>query len=180
MSEDNKNTKSKNKSLALNMAMVAIGMLMLAYASVPLYRLFCQVTGFGGTTAQATIVPDRVLDREITVRFNADIDAQLPWEFETGQVSVKVKVGQETLSHYMAENLSDKPSTGHATYNVVPHKAGPYFVKVECFCFTNQTLQPRQKVNMPISFFIDPLIMEDPELDDIDTITLSYTFFAQE
>lgn len=173
-------SKSKNKSLAINMALVALGMLMLAYASVPLYRLFCQVTGFGGTTVQATALPDTVLNREMTIRFNADTDPKLPWKFETGQVSFEVKVGEEILSFYTAENMSDKPTTGHATYNVVPHKAGPYFAKVECFCFENQTLQPGQKVNMPISFYVDPLIAEDPELDDIDTITLSYTFFAQE
>lgn len=174
--------KSKNKRLAVNMLLVAMGMLMLAYASVPLYRLFCQVTGFGGTpVVRATLPdPDQVLDRVMTVRFNADNDPNLPWKFEVGQLSVDVKVGEEILAYYTAENTSDKPATGHATYNVVPNKAGPYFVKVECFCFTNQTLNPGEKVHMPISFYIDPLIAEDRELDDIDTITLSYTFFAQE
>ena len=174
------NPQSKNKRLAMNMLLVALGMLMLSYASVPLYRLFCQVTGFGGTTVQAVQSPDQVMDRVITIRFNADNDPNLPWQFEAGQVSVDVKVGQEILSFYTAENISDQPTTGHATYNVVPHKAGPYFAKVECFCFENQTLEPGQKVHMPISFFVDPLIMEDPELDDVDVITLSYTFFSQD
>jgi len=161
------------------MALVALGMLMLAYASVPLYRLFCQVTGFGGTPVRENVLPDQVLDRVMNVRFNADIDPKLPWKFEAGQVQFQVKVGQEILSYYVAENLVDEPTTGHATYNVVPHKAGPYFAKIECFCFENQTLEPGQKVHMPISFFIDPLIMEDPEMDDVDTITLSYTFFKE-
>ena len=164
------------------MALVALGMLMLAYASVPLYRLFCQVTGYGGTTIEANQLPgaDEVVDRVIKIRFNADTAKGLPWKFEAGQVSFEVKVGEEILSYYTAENMSDKPTTGHATYNVVPHKAGPYFAKVECFCFENQTLQPGQKVNMPISFFVDPMIMEDPEMDDVETITLSYTFFSQD
>lgn len=153
---------------------------MLAYASVPLYRIFCQVTGFGGTPTVAAVLPDQTYDRVITIRFNADIDNQLPWKFSADAVSTQVRVGQEILSHYTAESLSDKPTTGHATYNVVPNKAGPYFVKVECFCFSNQTLSPHQKAHMPISFFVDPAILDDPLMDDVDTITLSYTFFAQE
>lgn len=162
------------------MAMIAVGMLMLAYASVPLYRLFCQVTGFGGTTVQKTELPNQILDRTMRIQFNADIDPKLEWEFAPDQLSVDVKVGEEILGFYTATNNTDKPITGHATYNVVPHRAGPYFVKVECFCFQNQTLQPGETVHMPISFYVDPLIKEDRNLDNVDMITLSYTFFKQD
>lgn len=170
---------NKNQRLALTLLLLAGGMGMLAYASVPLYRLFCQVTGFGGTTTTAAHAPGVVTTRMITVRFNADIDRNLPWRFAPEAVSKEVHVGQEILTYYTAENLTDRAITGHATYNVVPHKAAPYFAKIECFCFTDQTLSARQKVHMPLSFFIDPAILEDKEMQDVDTITLSYTFFAK-
>ncbi len=152
-------------------------MLMLAYASVPLYRLFCQVTGYGGTTQKSFSAPDKVFDRTITVDFNADIDPALPWQFKPSQKKVKVKVGEQMLVHYEAKNLSNKPVTGNATYNVLPFSAGVYFAKIECFCFKEQTLAAGQRVDMPISFYIDPAIMDDPEMKDLTTITLSYTFF---
>lgn len=167
----------KNRTIALNLVMTAAGMLMLAYASVPLYRIFCSVTGYGGTTQEATAAPDKIYDRTITIRFNADHEPGLPWEFEPGQKEVKVKVGEEKLVSYRAHNKVPRAVKGRAVYNVVPNKAGPYFMKLECFCFIEQTLEPNQEVDMPISFFIDPEIMNDQEMDDIQTITLSYTFF---
>lgn len=168
---------NRNLSLAFNLAVLAAGMLMLAYASVPLYRLFCQVTGYGGTTRAAAHAPAVTYGRTMTVRFNADTDPHLPWKFYPGEKNHTVKVGEEALTYFVAENTSDRQVTGRAVYNVVPHKAGQYFAKIECFCFTEQTLQPKQKVDMPVSFYIDPAIMNDPELDTVKTITLSYTFF---
>ena len=113
----------------------------------------------------------------ITVRFNADIDPDLPWEFAPGDKEMRVPIGEQQLTHYTAKNLTQKPITGHAVYNVLPHKAGPYFAKIACFCFENQTLPAGQKVNMPISFFLDPALLDDPEMKDVTNITLSYTFF---
>lgn len=169
---------SKNSRLALNLCMLAAGMAMLAYASVPLYRVFCEVTGFGGTTKRAALAPDQATGRIVTLTFNADIAPDLPWRFSPGEPSMQVRVGQNSLTHYVAENLSENPTKGHAVYNVTPHKAGRYFEKIECFCFTEQTLEGRQKVNMPVSFFIDPAFADDPDMKDVHTITLSYTFFA--
>ena len=166
-----------NRRLGLSMLAIALGMVMLAYASVPLYRLFCQVTGYGGTTQENTHLPGKVLVRRITVRFNADIDPTLPWKFRPNQNEVTVQVGQQNLVSYHAENEADLPLTGRAVYNVTPHKAGAYFDKIACFCFKEQTLAAHQKVQMPVSFFIDPSIQDDPEMQDVDTITLSYTFF---
>ncbi len=170
-------THTRNRKLAFNLLLLATGMLMLAYASVPLYRLFCQVTGFGGTPDIAASAPSNISDRQITIRFNADIDKNLPWAFAPESTTKKVYIGEESLTYYTAENKADAPVTGHAVYNVVPHKAGPYFAKIECFCFQDQTLNAKQSVHMPISFFVDPAILEDPEMRDVDTITLSYTFF---
>ncbi len=167
----------KNLSLALNLAALVAGMAMLAYASVPLYRVFCQVTGYGGTTGESSAFPTRTLDRVITVKFNSDTDPHLPWAFKPGEGDIKVKVGAPILTYYTAHNESAEAVRGQAVYNVVPHKAGPYFIKVECFCFTEQTLKAGERVHMPISFYIDPSIADDPEMKDVETITLSYTFF---
>jgi cytochrome c oxidase assembly protein subunit 11 len=169
--------QNKNLSLALNLLTLVAGMVLLAYASVPLYRLFCAVTGYGGTTQSSEVLPDKIYDRKITVRFNADIDPALDWKFSPGAKKQVIKVGESALTYYMAKNNTNAPITGHATYNVVPHKAGQYFVKVACFCFEEQTLHAGQEVNMPVSYFIDPAIMDDPEMNDVQTITLSYTFF---
>lgn len=171
------NIHKKNRSLAFNLTLLAAGMVMLAYASVPLYRLFCQITGFGGTPVEASSAPGATGSRQITIRFNADIDDDLPWIFTPETTKKTVRLGEETLTYYTAENKTNRPITGHATYNVVPHKAAPYFAKIECFCFTDQTLSPNQKVHMPISFFVDPAIADDPATQDVETITLSYTFF---
>jgi cytochrome c oxidase assembly protein subunit 11 len=167
----------KNTRFALNLSAVVVGMVMLAYASVPLYRLFCQATGFGGTTQEAKHAPAHAIAREMTIDFNADTDHGLPWEFAPAQRSIKVKIGEQSVTHYIAHNTSAKALTGHAVYNVVPFGAGAYFTKIECFCFKEQTLAPGQRVNMPVVFFIDPSIVNDPEMKDVKTITLSYTFF---
>jgi cytochrome c oxidase assembly protein subunit 11 len=169
--------RNKNINLALNLLAIVVGMLLLTAASVPLYRLFCQETGYGGTTQEARRAPGKILDRLITVEFNADTDPNLPWTFAPGDVAQVVRVGEQTLTHYVATNNSDTPVTGRAVYNVVPFKAGQYFVKIECFCFKEQTLAPHQRANMPVSFYIDPAIAGDPEMADVKTITLSYTFF---
>lgn len=168
-----------NTRLALNALALAVAMLCLAYASVPLYRLFCQVTGYGGTTQQGLVAPGAVSSEEMTILFNADIDQNLNWLFKPGERQIRIKLGEQGLTHYVAENNDDVPVTGHAIYNVVPHGAGQYFVKIHCFCFENQTLKPHQKVDMPVSFYIDPAILKDPEMKDVRTITLSYTFFPK-
>lgn len=152
-------------------------MLAFAYASVPLYRLFCQKTGFGGTTQVAPAPSSFMTDRYITVRFNADVHRDLLWTFKPMQVQMRVRVGENALAFYESENLTDSPITGMATYNVTPDKAGIYFQKIACFCFEEQTLQPRQKVVMPVQFYVDPEILKDPRAKDVQTITLSYTFF---
>lgn len=157
--------------------MLVVGMTCLTFASVPLYNLFCRVTGFGGTTQVAADVPEVILDREITVRFNTDVAKGLAWRFVPEQTQLKVKVGEQRLAFFTAENLADKPLTGMAIYNVTPNEVGIYFNKIQCFCFDRQTLAPGEKMQFPVSFFIDPEIVHDKTLDDIRTITLSYTFF---
>jgi cytochrome c oxidase assembly protein subunit 11 len=158
---------------------VVVGMVGLSYASVPLYRAFCQLTGYDGTPQRAEAVPDKVFDREVKVRFNADTDPNLPWMFKPEQHFVDIKVGESKLIFYRAENNASHPVTGQAVFNVTPAKAGAYFTKVECFCFTEQTLQAGQKVDMPVSFFIDPAFMADANMKDVTSITLSYTFYNQ-
>ena len=155
---------------------VVTGMGAMAYGAVPLYRIFCQVTGFGGTTQQADAAPQTVLDRQVTVRFDASLAKGLDWQFKPAQHSVNVKVGEVGLAFYRAKNLSDHPVVGTASFNVTPLKAGSYFTKIDCFCFTDQRLEPGQEMDMPVQFFVDPEIAEDANLDDVTTITLSYTF----
>lgn len=149
----------------------------MVYYAVPLYQLFCQVTGYGGTTQQALDAPGSVSERSVRVTFDATVNPSLPWRFRPAQRAVEVQVGEERLAFYEAENISDRTVVGSATFNVTPAKAGQYFVKIDCFCFTEQVLQPGERVDMPVSFFVDPAIMEDPNLDDVEVITLSYTFF---
>ncbi|MBV1886071.1 MAG: cytochrome c oxidase assembly protein [Parvibaculaceae bacterium] len=159
---------------------VVFGMAGLSYASVPLYKLFCQVTGYGGTTQTADIAPDVILDREMTIRFDANTSRGLAWDFKPGHGPMKVRVGETNLAYYEAHNPTDKPITGMAIFNVTPQEAGYYFTKIECFCFTEQTLAPGERVDMPVSFFIDPEIAEEQNLDSVKTITLSYTFYPKE
>jgi cytochrome c oxidase assembly protein subunit 11 len=166
----------KYKTLIVLFILVS-GMGGLSYASVPLYKLFCQVTGYGGTTQQVVKPSSVVIDRKINVRFDANTKPSLDWDFKPAQQSMKLAVGQNALAFYTARNKSDNPIVGTATFNVTPEKAGLYFNKVECFCFTEQLLTAKELVEMPVSFFIDPAIVNDPNLDDVTTITLSYTFF---
>ncbi len=172
--------RRRNRRTALVAFGAVAGMVGLSFASVPLYDLFCRVTGFGGTTQQATDDAGRIIDRTMTVRFDASTNADLPWRFEPAQAPMTVKVGETNLAFYEAENRSDKTTTGTATFNVTPLKAGQYFVKIDCFCFTEQTLAAEQSVDMPVTFYIDPAIAEDPNLDEVTTVTLSYTFFPKE
>jgi cytochrome c oxidase assembly protein subunit 11 len=167
----------RNRKVATISAGVVVAMIGLAYASVPLYSLFCQVTGFGGTTQRAETAPDKPIDRVMTVRFDANVAGSLPWVFEPVQRSLEVKVGVENFAHYRATNTSSEELTGTAVFNVTPDIAGAYFNKIQCFCFTKQTLTPGQSVDMPVSFFIDPAIADDRGLDKVTTITLSYTFY---
>jgi cytochrome c oxidase assembly protein subunit 11 len=145
--------------------------------SVELYEVFCRVTGYGGTTRIAERASDRIVDRQLTIRFNADINSALPWRFEPAQDSITIRAGQQVLAFYRAESTAHGPVVGTATFNVTPSKAGQYFNKIDCFCFTEQTLDPGQVADLPVQFFIDPAIVDDPNLDDVSTITLSYTFF---
>ena len=173
-------TKARNKRVLLSCVAIVGGMIGLSYASVPLYALFCQVTGYGGTTQVATDAPRDVSEQTIKIRFNADVNSRLPWQFKPEQREMTVKLGEDNLAHYMAENMSVKPITGQAVYNVTPLKAGQYFSKIACFCFDEQTLEPGQRVDMPVSFYVDPAIAEDPNTRDVKTITLSYTFYKAE
>lgn len=168
---------TKNRNLGLSLLAIVLGMVCLAYASVPLYDLFCRVTGTGGTTQEAIRFPTSISGRTITVRFNADVSPELPWHFAPQQIAMDVKIGENGLAFYTAKNLSNTMTYGTATYNVTPHKAGIYFNKVKCFCFERQPLQAGQETDMPVSFFIDPEFLNDPAMADVDTVTLSYTFF---
>lgn len=172
-----------NRRVAIIGVMMVVAMGAFTYASVPLYRIFCQKTGYGGTTqvaAKSNAYDMPILGREMTVRFNTDIASDLPWQFMPEQRSVTLKVGEEKLVYFKAVNNSDQPITGRAVYNVTPDKMGMYFSKIECFCFTEQTLQPHQSVEMPVQFFIDPQIADDSHLDEVKEVTLSYTFFRSE
>jgi len=168
---------AKNRKTATVVAGVAAGMVALSFAAVPAYKAFCQITGFDGTTQRADKAADRVLARTITIRFDATVGEGLPWTFKPEQVDQTLHVGETGLAFYSASNLTDRPVTGRATFNVQPAKAGVYFKKIECFCFTEQTLKAGETASMPVTYFIDPAIADAPSLDDVQTITLSYTFF---
>lgn len=172
--------RGRNKITAFVATGVVAGMLGMSYAAVPLYRIFCQVTGFGGTTQRAEAAPHEILDRQVTVRLNADVASALGWKFQPLQRDVTLKVGEEALAFYRATNLSSQPVVGMATFNVTPDKAGQYFNKIACFCFTEQRLEPGQSIDMPVTFFVDPRIAKDRNMDDVSDITLSYTFFPVE
>lgn len=172
--------KTRKRATALIALTVAGLMVGASFAAVPLYQIFCQVTGYGGTTQVAETAPAKVLERHMTIRFNADVDRGLPWKFKPVQRQVEVKVGEQALAFYKAENRSDRTIVGTATFNVTPAKAGLYFSKVACFCFTEQRLEPGQSADMPVTFFVDPAIADDPNLDEVTTITLSYTFYETE
>ncbi len=173
-------TVNRNNRTAALMALMGLAMLGLAFASVPLYRLFCQVTGFGGTTQRAEAAPAVVGTGSMGVRFDANINSALPWKFEPVQEVVRVRPGAPTKILYRATNLVARPTTGRAVFNVSPLAAGQYFSKIECFCFTEQTLAGGQSVDMPVVFFVDPKLRDDPDLKGVDEITLSYTFYPVE
>jgi len=156
---------------------IACAMVGVAFAGVPLYRIFCQVTGYGGTTQTAEAAPAEIGERVITIRFNSDVARDMPWRFKPAQREVIVRVGETAIAFYEASNPTDRPILGTSTFNVTPQKAGAYFTKVDCFCFEEQVLQAGESVEMPVTFFVDPEISEDATLDDVNTITLSYTFF---
>ena len=158
---------------------VACGMVGLSFAAVPLYDLFCSVTGFGGTTQTADAAPAEVGNRVMAVQFNSDVSNDVPWRFKPSQREVKLRVGEVGLAFYTAINESNNTILGSATFNVTPPKAGIYFSKIDCFCFEEQVLRPGESAELPVTFFIDPDIVNDRDMDDVTTITLSYTFFNQ-
>ncbi len=167
----------RNKIVALTCAGCVAGMVALSFAAVPLYRLYCQVTGYGGTTQRVEKASDVVLDRTITVRFDANVEPGLPWDFRPVVTTMKVKIGESALAFYKATNLSDRQIKGTAGFNVTPDTAGIHFNKIECFCFTEQTLAAGETVEMPLTFFIDPEIVKDVDAAHLSTITLSYRFY---
>jgi cytochrome c oxidase assembly protein subunit 11 len=169
----------KNTRTAIIMALIVAAMIGLAFASAPLYRLFCAATGFGGTPLRAESAPGAVAG-QVSVRFDANIHPGLPWRFEPEQTTVRIKPGAQTKIFYRAQNLSAREWTGQAVFNVSPDQVGKYFKKIQCFCFTEQMLKAGQKVDMPVVFFVDPAIKKDPDTRDIDEITLSYTFYPVE
>lgn len=166
-----------NSVLAVALLGVVGGMLGLSFAAVPLYRLFCQVTGYGGTPRIDAAASPGSVERRITVRFNADVHSGMPWKFAPAQRDVTLRLGEEAVAFYAARNPTSTPITGIATYNVTPEKAARYFHKTACFCFDEQTLAPGQEMSFPLSFWVDPAIADDPETRDLRTVTLSYTFF---
>lgn len=165
---------------AIPLVAIGLGMAGLAWASVPLYDMFCRVTGFAGTTQVASQGADRVLDRMVNVRFDASTVRGMPWEFRPVQTAMKIQIGETALAFYEAYNPTDRVVAGTATYNVAPFSAGGYFTKIDCFCFTEQVLQPGERVRMPVTFYVDPEIVDDAETAGVTTITLSYTFFETE
>ncbi len=172
-------TLDRNRRTALFAVMAAFAMLGLGYASVPLYRLFCNVTGYGGTTMRASeaAVPGGIAGKTMEVRFDANHASSLPWTFKAEATSQTVTIGARNIAFFTATNLSDKPVTGTATYNVTPTQSGAHFAKIQCFCFNKQTLAPGQTMRMPVIFFIQPAILDDPLAKDVKAITLSYTFY---
>lgn len=170
---------ARNRRSAIAAAAIALAMLGLGYASVPLYRIFCQVTGYQGTTqrADAAALPKAATTRIVRVRFDSNVAPNLPWTFRPERATDDVEVGARDMAFFVAKNNSNRPITGTAAFNVSPDTAGKYFTKIQCFCFTQQTLQPGEEVRMPVIFFVDPRMLKDHDADDIQEITLSYTFF---
>lgn len=176
--------KTNKNTWVLYLVALVILMLALSYAAVPIYRVFCQMTGFGGTTQVADYIPS-ILDtssvkRILTIKFNADVASGMPWKFQPCQNEMKVVVGESALAFYEAYNPTDHNIVGISTYNVVPQQAGIYFNKIQCFCFDEQMLKSHESIDMPVFFFIEKDFLDDPKMDGIDTITLSYTFFTVE
>jgi cytochrome c oxidase assembly protein subunit 11 len=170
----------KNARTGLIVLAVVMSMVALAFAFVPLYDLFCRVTGFAGTTQVAAQLPDTVLDRTMTIKFNADTGREMPWSFSPDIRQVNVQVGERGIASFTAKNPMGQDISGTAVYNVTPLKAGKYFHKIQCFCFDKQILKAGEEMAMPVLFFVDPAIADDRSLDDVTTITLSYTFYKSE
>ena len=167
------NNKKKTLVYAIALPVVMLG---LSFAAVPFYDWFCRVTGFGGVTQTASAPSDVILDKEVSVRFDASLESGMPWEFKPVERVMKVKLGETGLAFYEAHNPTDQVITGTASFNVYPYSAGYYFNKIACFCFEEQTLQPGETVQMPVTFYVDPEILEDKEAKFVESITLSYTF----
>jgi cytochrome c oxidase assembly protein subunit 11 len=170
----------KNARTGLAVFAAFLFMVGLSFASVPLYNLFCRMTGFDGTTRTAETLPDKVLDRVVTVKFNASTSREMVWDFKPELREIDVRLGEKGLAAFHAKNRSNKATAGTAIYNVTPFKAGKYFHKIQCFCFDEQALQPGQDVSMPVMFFVDPAMNDDPDMEDVTAITLSYTFYPVE
>jgi cytochrome c oxidase assembly protein subunit 11 len=174
--QNQNNLKAQNKKVIFIITFVGMLMLSLSYAAVPLYDIFCRVTGFGGTTQIASSAPGSSGHPNINIRFESNITDSLNWDFYSKTKTVKIPMGEEKTIYYFAKNLSDEPIVGTATFNVTPAKAGQYFMKIDCFCFLEQLLNPGESMNMPVTFFIDPDLYKDENVQEVNEITLSYTF----
>jgi cytochrome c oxidase assembly protein subunit 11 len=172
-------TAKRNQRTALFAFLIVAAMVGLAYASVPLYRLFCAATGFNGTTQRASgaVAEKPVPGKSVSIRFDANVAPSLPWRFQPEQETHLVRIGERNMAIYLARNLSARPITGRAVFNVSPPQAGKYFTKIQCFCFTEQTLKPGEEARMPVIFYVDPKFAGDPDTKEISEITLSYTFY---
>ncbi len=168
--------QSSNRTVAIGVVFVVACMVGLSFAAVPLYAIFCQVTGYDGTTQRAAAPSDKIINTKVIVRFDANVSGDLPWEFKPVQRTVEVKLGESKIIEYTAENKSNSVSTGTAKFKVMPEIAGSYFNKIACFCFTKQKLEPGQKIKMPVEFFVDPEMVNDADAQGVHEITLSYTF----
>lgn len=166
----------RNAKVGMICALGFVAMIGAAYASVPLYKAFCQITGFDGTVRKAEVAPDKVLDRKLTIRFDANV-RDLPWKFTAEQTSQDIRIGETGLAFFKVTNNGDQPITGRAIYNVVPESAGAYFQKLECFCFSDQTIAAGETIEFPVVYFVDPKFAEDAETKGKGEVTLSYTFF---
>jgi cytochrome c oxidase assembly protein subunit 11 len=170
----------RNGRTATIMAFIVLAMVGIAFASVPLYRIFCQTTGFDGTTQRAKAAPGPVAGKQVSVRFDANVSPTLPWRFEPERTTQIATIGEREMAIFDATNLSARTITGSAAFNVSPPQAGKYFKKIQCFCFTQQVLKPGEKARMPVIFFVDPNFLKDPDANDISEITLSYTFYPSD
>ena len=168
---------ASNNRIAVKLVALVLTMGALSFAAVPFYDWFCRVTGFGGETAVADGGSDVILDRTITIRFDASTQAGMPWDFRPVETEVQIRIGETGLAFYEAHNPTDRPVAGSASFNVAPFSAGGYFVKIDCFCFEMQVLEPGQTVQMPVTYYVDPAIVDDPEAGRLNSITLSYTFY---
>jgi cytochrome c oxidase assembly protein subunit 11 len=171
---------SKNNRIALGAFAVSVAMLGLSFAAVPFYKAFCKATGFGGTTQRAAAAPKQATDNMISIRFDANTSGALPWKFQPRQTEMKIKIGEQAMAYFDAINIGGNSNTGSAVFNVTPPAAGAYFNKIQCFCFTKQTLAAGESKEFPVMYFVDPAILQDADAKGIHEITLSYTFYPAE